>query len=177
MDDGAQEKAASDSSTRGAVGAAPCGGVRRTVRALPGARTEFDGDAPPRVEVRRGARQVQDETTDGADDVGSELEQPVAEPRHLGAGTRGARRAQPEFLQEHVSGGGQQDAQLVRPEPTAARAVELEAIDQFLDAVLDVAAGTVDPLVDESAASAGGSSRRSAGCPAVHGQRDGRPRP
>ena len=54
-----------------------------------------------------------------------QFEEPVAQPRHLGAGTGGARRAQPEFLHQHVGGGGEQHAQLIGPEATAARAVDL----------------------------------------------------
>ena len=45
---------------------------------------------------------MQDEAADGADDVDAELEQPIAQPHHLGSGTRGARRVQPQFLHEHV---------------------------------------------------------------------------
>ena len=66
---------------------------------LSGAGAECKGDVPRGVEVRRGGRQVQDDAADRADDVRAELEEPVAQPRHLGAGTGGARRAQPEFLQ------------------------------------------------------------------------------
>lgn len=69
---------------------------------------------------------------------------------HLGAGAGGAGGSEPQFLQEHVGGGRQQDPQLVRPEPAAARAVDLQAVVQFLDAVLDVAAPAVDLLVDEA---------------------------
>ena len=45
---------------------------------------------------------MQDEAADGADDVDAELEQTIAQPHHLGSGTRGARRVQPQFLHEHV---------------------------------------------------------------------------
>ena len=40
--------------------------------------------AAPRVEIRRGARQMQDDTTDGADDV--DVQEAVAQPGHLSAG-------------------------------------------------------------------------------------------
>ena len=66
---------------------------------------------PPGVEVRRGGRQVQDHAADRADDVRPQFEEPVAQPRHLDAGTAGARRAQPEFLQEHEGGGREEHAQ------------------------------------------------------------------
>ena len=67
-----------------------------------------------------------------------QLQQPVAQPRHLAAGTRSTRRPQSQFLHEHVGRGGQEDAQLVRREQTAARAVDLQTIEQFLDPILDV---------------------------------------
>ena len=53
-------------------------------------------------------------------------------------------------LHEHVGRGGQEDAQLVRREQTAARAVDLQPIEQFLDPILDVPASTVDLLIDEA---------------------------
>ena len=82
---------------------------------------------------------------DRANDVHAQGEQPGAQPRHLGAGTGGARRAQPACLQQHVGRGGEQHAQVIGPEAPADRAVDLQTIEQLLDAVLDVAAGAVDP--------------------------------
>ena len=75
---------------------------------LSGAGAECKRDVPPGVEVRRGGRQVQDHAADRADDVRPQFEEPVAQPRHLGAGTGGARRAQPEFLHQYVSGCGEE---------------------------------------------------------------------
>ena len=92
---------------------------------LSGASSEGECDAAPRGEVGRGARQMQDDAADGADDVDAQLQEPVAEPGHLGPRTSGACGAQPKLLQEHVGGGGQQDAELVRCEPAAAGAVDL----------------------------------------------------
>ena len=117
---------------------------------LSGAGAECKRDVPPGVGVRRGGGQVQDHAADRADDVRPQFDEPVAQPRHFGAGTGGARRRQPEFLHQHVGGGSQEDAQLDRPEPTAARAVDLQAIEQVLDPILDVAAGAVDPFIDET---------------------------
>ena len=57
-----------------AVMAAVHAGPRRALDALPGARPEGKGDLAPRVEIRRRARQMQDEAADGADDVDAELE-------------------------------------------------------------------------------------------------------
>ena len=59
-----------------------------------------------------------------------------------------ARGAQSQFLHQDVGGGGHQDPQLVGPEAAAAGAVYLQTVEQFLDAVLDVAAGAIDLLVD-----------------------------
>ena len=92
---------------------------------LSGGCSEGECDPAPGVEVGRGARQMQDDSAHGADDVDSELEEPIAEPRHLGAGACGAGGAQAKLLQEHVGGGGQQDAELVCCEPAAAGAVDL----------------------------------------------------
>src|SRR5438105_15551283 len=60
------------------------------------------------------------------------------------------RGAQPEFLHEHVRGGGEEHAQLFGPEATAARAPDLESVVEFLDPVFDVAAGAVHLFVDEA---------------------------
>ena len=78
-----------------------------------------------------------------------QFEQPVPQPGHLGASTGGPRRAQPEFLHQHIGRGGEEDAQLIRPEATAAGPTDLEPVVQLFDPILDVTAGTVDPLVNE----------------------------
>ena len=117
---------------------------------LAGPGAEGEGDVPPGVEVRGRGREVEDDPAHRSDHVGTQLEQPVAQPRHLGAGTGGPRRAQPEFLHQHIGRGGEEHAQLIGPEATAARPTDLEPIVEFLDPILDVAAGTVDPLVDEA---------------------------
>ena len=74
---------------------------------------------------------MQNHAADRADDVDPQLQQPVPQPRHLAAGARSTRRPQSQFLHEHVGRGGQEDAQLVRREQTAARAVDLQPIEQF----------------------------------------------
>ena len=104
--------------------------MRRAASGYPG-RTECEGDVPLNRQVRRRRRQVQDDATDGTDDLNAEFEQPVAQPRHLCAGARGVGGAQPQFLHEHVGCGSQQDAQRVRLELAAARAVELQILDRF----------------------------------------------
>ena len=73
--------------------------VRALAEGLSGAGAECArAMMSPGVEVRRGGRQVQDHATDRADDVRPQFEEPVAQPRHLGAGTGGARRAQPSCI-------------------------------------------------------------------------------
>ena len=61
------------------------------------AGAERERDAPPRVEMRRCPWQMQDDAARRADDMHPQLQQPVAQPRHLGAGTAGARRPQPQL--------------------------------------------------------------------------------
>ena len=98
-------------------------------------RGGFEGecDAAPGVEEGCGAREVQYDAADGADDVDAQLQEPVAEPRHLGAGARGACGAPAKLLHEHVGGGGQQDAELVRGEPAATGAVEVGWVHMPVD--------------------------------------------
>ena len=103
-------------------------GCRRQADRLPGARAKGEGDVVPSIEVWGRPRQMQDEAADRAADVNAEFEQPVAQPRHLGAGAGGACGAQAEFLHGHVGGGRQEDAQLVRPELAAARTVDLQTV-------------------------------------------------
>ena len=62
---------------------------------LTGAGAERQRDAPPRVQMGRPPRQMQDDAAHGGDDLHAELEQPVAQPSHLGAGVAGSRRPQP----------------------------------------------------------------------------------
>ena len=117
---------------------------------LAGAGAEREGDVPPRVAVGGRARQVEDDAAHGDDDVDTQFEQSLAQPRHLGAGTRGARGAHAEFLHQDVRGSREEHAQLIGPEATAARPADLEPVVQFLDPIVDVAAGTVDALVHEA---------------------------
>ena len=120
----------SDSPAGGAAHAAQEAGGRGATGGLSGARAQRECDVPPRLEVRRRARQMQNHAADRADDVDPQLQQPVPQPRHLAAGTRSTRRPQSQFLHEHVGGGSQEDAQLVRREQTAARAVDLQRVSR-----------------------------------------------
>src|SRR5438309_3169001 len=92
---------------------------------------------------------MEDDAAYRDDDVDAELEQPLTQRGHLRAGAGRARGSEPEFLHEHVCGGGEEHAQLIGPEATAARPSDLEPVVEFLDPIFNVAACTVDPLVDE----------------------------
>ena len=92
---------------------------------------EREGDAPPGVEVRGRARQVEDDAAHRDDDVGPQFEQPVAQPGHLGAGTRRTRRAQPELLH--------QDVGRSRPEVVTGRGVAALELPRV---IVDAGAGT-----------------------------------
>src|SRR6266446_2954356 len=63
------------------------------------------------------------------------------------ARSRGAAGGEAQFLQQRVGRGGEQHAELVRPERRTTGAVESD-VEQFLDPVLDLAARAVDALVD-----------------------------
>ena len=69
----------------GAAHAAQEAGGRGATGGLSGARAQRECDVPPRLEVRRRARQMQNHAADRADDVDPQLQQPVAQPRHLAA--------------------------------------------------------------------------------------------
>src|SRR5713226_2953499 len=117
---------------------------------LAGAGAEREGDVTPGVEEGRRGRQMEDDAAHRPDDMDAELEQALTQRGHLRAGAGRVRGPQPEFLHEHVRGGGEEDAQLIGPEATAARAPDLESVVEFLDPVFDVAAGAVHLFVDEA---------------------------
>src|SRR2546426_5680100 len=117
---------------------------------LAGAGAEREGDVTPGVEERRRGRQMEDDTAHRRDDMDAEFEQPLTQRGHLRAGADGARGPQPEFLHEDVRGGGEEHAQLIGPEATAAGAPDLESLVELLDPILDVAARAIDPFVQEA---------------------------
>ena len=75
----------------------PAAAVRPPVRSgsAAGARPEGEGEVPPSVTVGGRSRQVQGDAADGAHDMDADLERPVAQPGHLGAGAGGVRGSQP----------------------------------------------------------------------------------
>src|ERR1700687_2117634 len=133
-----------DSARKKAPPAAPCAASYWCrVRGSADTCAEGERDRTPGVEAGRRRRQMEDDAARRDDDVRAQLEQPLAQPRHLGARIRGARCPQPEFLHEDVRSGGEEHAQLIRPEATATGATNLEPVVQFLDPVFDVAARAV----------------------------------
>src|SRR5947209_19514630 len=104
---------------------------------LAGAGAEREGDVTPSVEKRRRRGQMEDDAAHGAHDMDAKCEQPLPQCGHLRAGAGRARRPQPEFLHEHVRGGGEEHAQLIGPEATAAGASDLESVVEFLDPIFN----------------------------------------
>src|SRR6266403_6307674 len=116
---------------------------------LAGAGAEREGDVPPGIEEGRRGRQMEHEAAHRPDDMDAEREQPLSQRGHLRAGAGRARGPQPEFLHEHVRGGGEEHAQLIGPEATAARASDLESVLEFLAPIGVVGAFAVHLFVYE----------------------------
>ena len=131
--DGERGRWGSDSFTLGTVSVPPQGDGCGAAAGYPVCAPSSRAICRHASEVRRRARQMQNEAARRADNVHPQLEQPVPQPAHLGAGAGGTRRPQPQLLHEHVRRGSQQDAQLVRREVSATRAVDLQAVEQLLD--------------------------------------------
>src|SRR6267378_5699518 len=136
-----------DSST---VTGEPHASMITTEAVLAGTGAEGERDMAPRVEIRCRGREMEDDAAHGDNHVDAQFEQPLAQPRHLGARTRGARGPEAEFLHEDVRGGREEHAQLIRPEATAARAADLQPLVQFLDPIFDVATRAVDAFIEEA---------------------------
>src|SRR6266496_126708 len=117
---------------------------------LAGAGAEREGDVTPDIEEGRRGRQMEDDAAHRSDDMDAELEQPFTQRGHLSVGAGRPRGPQPEFLHQHIRGGGEEHAQLIGPEATAARASDLESVVEFLDPIFDVAAGAVHLFVNET---------------------------
>jgi hypothetical protein len=95
-------------------------------------------------------RQVQHDTTSRALDPYAEFQQPLAKGTHLGASTVARAGAKTQLLHQHVSGGRQQNAELIGLEIRAAGAVDFQTVVQLLFAILNVSTVAVDLLVDPS---------------------------
>src|SRR5439155_24225457 len=115
---------------------------------LPGAGSECEGHSVPGIEERERGRQVQHDAPYRDHDVSAELEQLLAQGPDLSASQAGARGGAAHLLEQHIGGGAEQHAQLIGPEPRAAGAIDLDPVMELLDPVLELAACTVDALVD-----------------------------
>lgn len=95
-------------------------------------------DQPPRGEVRVRAGQMEHEATDGADSGGAELEQGFPERADLRASEGRPVGPQPQFLHHDIGRRRQEHTEVIGPEARAARAIDLEPVVEFLDAILNV---------------------------------------
>jgi len=91
---------------------------------------------------------VEDDPADGDDHLRANLEKAVSEGPDLGSGAGRSSGAEPQLLHEDIGGGGEQDPKLVGPEAGATGPVDLQAVMEFLDAVLDLPTAAIDLLVD-----------------------------
>ncbi len=119
-----------------------------SVEDLSSACAERDGNAAPCALKRERRREMKDDPTDRDLDAHAELDQPLAQGRDLGPCAVGALSTKAEFLHQHISCRRHQHPELVGPETGTAGPVDLQAVMQFLDPVLDLTPLTVDPLVD-----------------------------
>lgn len=86
----------------------------------------------------------------GADaEAAREFNEALTQGGDLGVSEIGAAGVMPDLLVEHVRGGVQDQARLVGEEVAAGEPVEGDAVQEFLDAVLDVAARGLDAAVDD----------------------------
>ena len=114
---------------------------------LSGPRPERSGDPGPVLAEREALGQAELDATGGGDNLHADLQQAVLEGPDLGSGTGSVRSVPAQFLHQDVGRRGQEDAELVGEEARATGAIDLKAILEFLDSVLRVTAGAVDPLV------------------------------
>lgn len=98
--------------------------------------------------------QIQHSTPYRALNPDAEFEQSLAHCAHLGPTTWPSPRQQAPLLYENIGGGSEQHAELIGQEACAAPAINLQSVVNFFDAVLDLGAHTVHPLVQLSYQSA-----------------------
>src|SRR3989442_9067232 len=111
-------------------------------------RAERARNDVPSIEewVRR--REVKHEATHRHHHLSSQLEQTLTERLNLCPCTGGPSGSPTQLLHHDVRRGGHEDPKLIRPEPGAARPVNLQPTLELLDAVLHVPALAVHLLVD-----------------------------
>src|SRR3569833_2669418 len=114
---------------------------------LRGCRANAAGDAHPIISVDERERQMQHDAAHRTLDPDTEPEQAIAQRAHLGACALTSSGAQAQLQHQHISGGGQQHAQLVGHESRATRAVDLQSVVQLFNPVLHLTASTVDLLI------------------------------
>ena len=119
--------------------------VTRSISSGTGAAAQ--GDSSPAVAVREHRGQPQHELAHCSEDLHADLEQFEPQRRDLWACPGGPVRDEPQLLQQRVGRGGEQHEQPVGDEACATGAVKGD-LEQFLDAVLGIAAPAVDALVD-----------------------------
>ena len=95
-------------------------------------------------------RETDDQASGGGTHLSAELQQPFPQDGDLRARAGRVLRVTAECLHEDVGGGREQHPELVGQEPRATRPVDLQAVLELLDAVLDVSTLAVDPLIDRS---------------------------
>jgi len=123
-------------------------GVEWSRRADSGSRADRPRELPPRGEPRADRGQVQHDAAHRVLDPDGELDQPLAQRGDLRVRTGGAAGAALEFLEEHVGGQAQEDAELVGQKPRAAGPVHVQPVMQLLEPILHIAPLAVDLLVD-----------------------------
>src|ERR1035438_10809616 len=114
---------------------------------LCGRSTESFGDDLPVIAMQAGGGQMQHDAPHGGLHPSAEFHALFAQGADLGRPKGGAGGPQPQFLVEHVGGGGQKPAQLIGEEAAATGAVDFQAMMQFFDSILDVPAGAIDRFV------------------------------
>ena len=119
--------------------------VTRPISARAGGAVERDRS--PAVAVRECGRQSQHEPAHRGEHLDADLEQFKPQGRDLRPRPGGAVGGEPQFLQQHVGGRGQEHTELVGEEARAAGAVEGD-VEELFDAVLGVAPLAVRVLVD-----------------------------
>src|SRR5271157_1432424 len=114
---------------------------------LSGRRSECQCHSPESGKKRKGRGQVHHHAPYRDQHTGPEFQQPFSQGPDLSPRTVGACGSQTQLLHQHISGGGQQHAELVGPEIAATGAVDLQLV-QFFYPVLDLTTLAVNLFVD-----------------------------
>ncbi len=82
---------------------------------------------------------MHDEAPHGPFHPDGQLQQPLTQGGDLCGGTHGALGVPPQFLEQPIRGGSEQDPKLIGPEPRATRPVQGEPLMQFFEPMLHIA--------------------------------------